>query len=627
MKMLSIIPKLLGSICLCVAIQAEAAFILDVQDAPGEGFNDQTVVAPVGGNTATTLGQQRINAAQAALNLLDVIFQSDVDVIVGATFDPRGGSAFSAVLGSAGATNFARDFSGALLPNTFYAIGLANQLSGTDLSPGSNDITSSFNSDVDNQTVLGGVDWYYGLDQNSGSDIDFIETFLHEVMHGMGFASGVNLSTGAKLGGFDDAYMVLLRNVGAVPSDYPSMSDAQRIAASTDDGNLRWAGAGVNLNSNFLSVGVTGGQVLLYAPSTQEPGSSVSHFDTSLSPNEIMEPFATAVSNQVLAALLLGDIGWVLQSVGEADLNTALSVTSNAVSVGSSVTYTVNVTNPAGNDIASSVMSSSLLSSNAGTVSSIVSSQGTCSLPTRGDGLTEVLCSLGALVANTTATITYNVQLNTIGTVMNAASVSSLANDTVSADNASNQSVVVSGAAPVLQADLVINTLPSATQIEVDESLNYLVSIDNVGAASAANSDVVITLPTGLQATSVTPSVGSCVTASQVITCNLGTLVSAASEQITVAASASLLGNMSTTFVASTTSTENSTANNSNTINVLIVEDTAPGAPVAPPTSVAPAPAPVPASGGGGGGSMHWAFLLFAVLALVGLRRRDTISA
>ena len=37
-------------------------------DPAGVGFNDATVVAPVGGNTGTTLGQQRLNAFQAAAN-------------------------------------------------------------------------------------------------------------------------------------------------------------------------------------------------------------------------------------------------------------------------------------------------------------------------------------------------------------------------------------------------------------------------------------------------------------------------------------------------------------------------------------------------------------------------------
>jgi len=39
-----------------------------VQDAAGVGFNDTTAASPVGGNTGTTLGQQRLMVVQAAAN-------------------------------------------------------------------------------------------------------------------------------------------------------------------------------------------------------------------------------------------------------------------------------------------------------------------------------------------------------------------------------------------------------------------------------------------------------------------------------------------------------------------------------------------------------------------------------
>ena len=38
------------------------SYVLDAADPAGVGFNDPTTVAPVGGNTGTTLGQQRMIA-------------------------------------------------------------------------------------------------------------------------------------------------------------------------------------------------------------------------------------------------------------------------------------------------------------------------------------------------------------------------------------------------------------------------------------------------------------------------------------------------------------------------------------------------------------------------------------
>ena len=50
-------------------LAASAATVTVVNnDSAGEGFNDPTAVSAVPGNLATTLGGQRLNAAQAAAN-------------------------------------------------------------------------------------------------------------------------------------------------------------------------------------------------------------------------------------------------------------------------------------------------------------------------------------------------------------------------------------------------------------------------------------------------------------------------------------------------------------------------------------------------------------------------------
>jgi hypothetical protein len=45
-----------------------ATIVIFNNDPAGVGFNDPTVVAPVGGNAGTTRGQQRLIAFQAAAN-------------------------------------------------------------------------------------------------------------------------------------------------------------------------------------------------------------------------------------------------------------------------------------------------------------------------------------------------------------------------------------------------------------------------------------------------------------------------------------------------------------------------------------------------------------------------------
>src|SRR5262245_19160713 len=78
---------------------AAATIVVVNNDGPGEGFNDPTPAAPVGGNTGTTLGAQRLIAFQHAANLWGATLDSPVTIIVRAAFDPLGPGS----LGSAGA--------------------------------------------------------------------------------------------------------------------------------------------------------------------------------------------------------------------------------------------------------------------------------------------------------------------------------------------------------------------------------------------------------------------------------------------------------------------------------------------------------------------------------------------
>jgi hypothetical protein len=50
----------------------------------------------------------------------------------------------------------------------------------------------------------------------------------------------------------------------------------------------------------------------MYAPSSLQQGSSVAHFDTTLTPNELMEPFDAPASVDTLTIQLMADIGWKL---------------------------------------------------------------------------------------------------------------------------------------------------------------------------------------------------------------------------------------------------------------------------------------------------------------------------
>src|SRR5215510_251470 len=69
---------------------AAATIIVVNVDGAGEGFNDPTPAAPVGGNTGTTKGAQRLIAFQYAANIWGATLDSPVTIVVRAAFDPLG---------------------------------------------------------------------------------------------------------------------------------------------------------------------------------------------------------------------------------------------------------------------------------------------------------------------------------------------------------------------------------------------------------------------------------------------------------------------------------------------------------------------------------------------------------
>lgn len=298
------ITFLLGS-----TAQAATITILN-SDGAGEGYNDTTAVAPVGGNAGTTRGAQRLIASQAAAAFWENILDSTVEVRVSSTFDPLTCTISGTILGQAGPVNFARDFAGAPIASTWYPMALANSLAGFDLVPGEDDIVSQFNRSIDSGCLAGITGWYYGLDGNPPPGrLDFFDTLKHELAHGLGFSTLVNKATGARMLGFNDAFMLNLED-HASGLLWPAMSNAQRQASAVSGtGALHWVGANVRAASGMLSAGRTGDHVHMYAPGTLS-ASSVTHFGSDLSPDELMEPFIGSTLDPDLTVELMKDIGW-----------------------------------------------------------------------------------------------------------------------------------------------------------------------------------------------------------------------------------------------------------------------------------------------------------------------------
>jgi hypothetical protein len=213
------------------AVAGPAQFVIVNINAPGVGFNDPTPAAPVGGNTGTTLGEQRLIAFQYAAAIWSARLDSAVPIRIRAQFTPLA----AGVLGSAGPIQVFRDFAGAPLTGTWYHVALANKLAGVDLSPATDDINANFSTNFN---------FYLGLDNNHGALNDLVAVLLHEFAHGLGFSQTASLATGALLGGFPDHYNTKLLDT-TLGLYWPQMSNAQRLESATRFGRVVFDGVGV----------------------------------------------------------------------------------------------------------------------------------------------------------------------------------------------------------------------------------------------------------------------------------------------------------------------------------------------------------------------------------------------
>src|SRR5689334_14366524 len=70
------------------ALAGPAQFVIVNINAAGVGFNDPTPATPVGGNTGTTLGQQRLIAFEHAAKIWSARLDSAVPIRIRAQFTP-----------------------------------------------------------------------------------------------------------------------------------------------------------------------------------------------------------------------------------------------------------------------------------------------------------------------------------------------------------------------------------------------------------------------------------------------------------------------------------------------------------------------------------------------------------
>ncbi len=316
-----------------------ASIIIVNEDSADEGLNDQTSVSPIDGNNAVTLGGQRLAVFELAADILEKIFDLNVDVRVKVSFDNQNPS----LLASAGLGDVELSTSTAYLPisYTYYPQSLANQFYGYDRQLNSNDIDITVNSSRS--------DFYLGFKSYPPSDqYSLLGTILHEIIHGLGFFDTIDEVTGDFSLPYPIIYDRYLRDE-SLSLNLLSVTDTQRYDALRS-GDLYWEGSISKSESQVMQGQLDpsdyrghtlSGNVELYAPSAYNLGSSVSHFDQFIRPHEIMEHAKSSDDpNHAIgfAKQVLQDIGWTPFSNGDKPLLTEIA----SASIQNNSTYQTN---------------------------------------------------------------------------------------------------------------------------------------------------------------------------------------------------------------------------------------------------------------------------------------------
>jgi hypothetical protein len=302
--------------------------------------------------------------AQAAFQFAVDIWATKLSSPIGVTIDATWMPLSTGLLGQAGPYNYFKDFAHAPRAGTYYPVALASSLAGVDLNPGNPEIVAEFSSVFD---------WYFGTDGRvPAGKTDFVSVVLHELGHGLGFTAGSKFTAG--VGSFSVGSALLPKAFDPFIINGTAQRLTQAFANSSTALGSQFTSNNLFLDGANTVAGAGGSRVKLYAPTTWETGSSISHLDDATypagNPNSLMtHALGRAESIHDPGSITMGlfkDIGWALLgslptttvsgtvSPKVAGLDVGVSVAgvlcprSSGGTTSASGTFTVTVTCPGG---------------------------------------------------------------------------------------------------------------------------------------------------------------------------------------------------------------------------------------------------------------------------------------
>lgn len=280
------------------------------------------------------------NAVEYSISILESVLPSDLKVTVNASWT---NISDNGVLGNSSITGFAGGWSiDALNPYCYYPVTVAEKIAGKS-------INDDNEADVDLE-LNSSINWYTGTDGNTPvNKYDLVTVVIHELCHGLGFFDSMNVSNSLGYYGINNLpviYDTFIEDINGKKLTDTSLfkQNSRELYDELVSGNLYFDGP---LSVNYLA----GKRPKLYAPSTWDPGSSISHLDenSTTEANSLMTPYidlGEAIHNPGnLTLSILGDLGWIntrVLPVKPKDTEDHLAVIDISTSIKSDTAYNKN---------------------------------------------------------------------------------------------------------------------------------------------------------------------------------------------------------------------------------------------------------------------------------------------
>jgi hypothetical protein len=244
-------------------------------------------------------------AMEYAVTILRSILPADAKITIRANWQRL---STSGVLANSRITSFADGWTiNAFKPDAFYPVALAEKIAGKSLNDDSEaDIEITFNS---------AAVWYTGTDGNTPvSQYDLVTVVIHETCHGLGFFD--SMDTNASIGWYGAGFMPVIYDLFVENLNERKLTDTLFFENYSPALRTELTGGQLYFNGPLFK-NYSGTRARLFAPSTWDPGSSVSHLDETRTPeiHSLMTPFidkGEAIHDPGQWTLsILGDLGWV----------------------------------------------------------------------------------------------------------------------------------------------------------------------------------------------------------------------------------------------------------------------------------------------------------------------------